>query len=276
MSFIHKFLNFKLYSEVTVSDILLSILILFISTILIKAINLNLRRFLKDKLEKQELSLIEKVVSYTILGIAIISILPMLGINISGILVAGGIAGIALGFASQKVVSNLLSGVFLMIERPIRIGQQLDVEGIRGFVEDINVISTIIRTYDGLYVRVPNEKVFTSSITNFVAHVVRRFEYTVGIRYSDDAEKALRIIKSLIEENPFALKNPEPQVFVDNLGDNAVEIKVRIWAPVQVWYSVKMELLWKIKKTLEENGIEIPFPQRVLWFANDVKIKKNK
>ncbi len=278
MSFIHEFLNFRLYSDVTVSDVFLSALILFIAVILIKIITLNLRRFLKEKLEKQEINLLEKIITYTILGIAIISVLPMLGINISGILVAGGILGIAVGFASQKVVSNLLSGIFLMIERPIRIGQQLDVEGIRGFVEDISIISTIVRTYDGLYVRIPNEKVFTSSITNFVAHVVRRFEYTIGIRYEDDAEKAIEIIKNLIEEHPFALKNPEPQVFVDNLGDNAVEIKVRIWAPTQVWYNVKMELLWRIKTSLEKEGIEIPFPQRVLWFANeiDVKEKKNK
>ncbi len=278
MSFIHEFLNFRVYSDVTVSEVFLSALILFIAVILIKIITLNLRRFLKEKLEKQEINLLEKIITYTILGIAIISVLPMLGINISGILVAGGILGIAVGFASQKVVSNLLSGIFLMIERPIRIGQQLDVEGIRGFVEDISIISTIVRTYDGLYVRIPNEKVFTSSITNFVAHVVRRFEYTIGIRYEDDAEKAIEIIKNLIEEHPFALKNPEPQVFVDNLGDNAVEIKVRIWAPTQVWYNVKMELLWRIKTSLEKEGIEIPFPQRVLWFANeiDVKEKKNK
>jgi small-conductance mechanosensitive channel len=276
MNFIHKFLNFRLYSDVTVSDIFLSAFILFIAVILIKIITLNLRRFLKEKLEKQEINLLEKIITYTILGIAIISVLPMLGINISGILVAGGIVGIAVGFASQRVVSNLLSGIFLMIERPIRIGQQLDVEGIRGFVEDISIISTIVRTYDGLYVRIPNEKVFTSSITNFVAHVVRRFEYTIGIRYEDDAEKAIEIIRGLIEEHPFALKNPEPQVFVDNLGDNAVEIKVRIWAPTQVWYSVKMELLWKIKKSLEKEGIEIPFPQRVLWFANEIEVKEKK
>jgi small-conductance mechanosensitive channel len=125
-------------------------------------------------------------------------------------------------------------------------------------------------------VRMPNEKVFTNNITNYVAHVARRFEYVVGIRYSDDADKAIEIIKNLIEEHPLTLKNPQPQVFVDNLGDNAVQIIVRPWAPSTEWYGVKMELLWKIKKALEREGIEIAFPQRTVWFANEPKKSEDK
>ena len=129
-------------------------------------------------------------------------------------------------------------------------------------------MSTTIRQYDGLFVRVPNQKVFTSNITNFVAHVARRFEYVVGIRYSDDADKAIRIIKDLLREHPLTLLNPEPMAFVDSLGDNAVNIMVRAWAPTTEWFGVKTELLWKIKKALENQGIEIAFPQRVVWFGD--------
>jgi len=100
---------------------------------------------------------------------------------------------------------------------------------------------------------------------------VRRFEYIVGIRYSDDADKAISIIKEIVDVQPFALKNPPPGIFVDNLGDNAVNIIARIWAPVSEWYELKMTLLWKIKTVLEKNGIEIAFPQRTLWFANELK-----
>ena len=114
-------------------------------------------------------------------------------------------------------------------------------------------------------------KVFTGVITNYVANVARRFEYVVGIRYSDDADQAIEIIKDLIKEEPFALKKPSSQVFVDNLGDNAVNILVRIWAPATEWYDLKMKLLWTIKKTLEVNGIEIAFPQRTVWFANELR-----
>jgi small-conductance mechanosensitive channel len=214
------------------------------------------------------LEAIAKLAYYVILIVGILSILPIVGVEPSGLLVAGGIVGLAVGFASQTVVSNLLSGLLLMIERPILIGSPVDIEGTGGFVEDIRVISTTIRTWDGLSVRGPNGRVFTSTITNYNAYAARRFEYSIGIRYSDDADKALEIINRLIEEHPLALKQPAPQVFVDSLGDNSVNIIARIWGPISDWFTVKIELLWKIKKALEEEGIEIPFPQRVVWFGN--------
>ena len=261
-------LSIKVYGEVTVHDVLFVILIMVIATLLAKLVTTNIRRALIDKMKRDQLEVILKLIYFGIITIAFVGVTPVLGLNLSGLLVAGGIAGIVIGFASQSVVSNLVSGIFLIWEKPIKIGDQISVGDVSGFVEDINIISTIIRTYDGLYVRLPNEQVFTSNITNYVANVARRFEYIIGIRYSDDADKAVEIIKKLIEEHPFALKNPEAQVFVDELGDSSVNLKVRIWAPSTEWYTVKMDLLWKIKKELESNGIEIPFPQRTIWFAN--------
>ncbi|MQJ21755.1 mechanosensitive ion channel family protein, partial [Escherichia coli] len=122
------------------------------------------------------------------------------------------------------VVGNLVSGIFLAIERPVKIGDGISVSNVVGIVEDVNIFSTIIRTYDGLFVRIPNSTIFTSNITNYTAHVARRFEYVVGISYSDDAQKAIEVIKKVIEDHPLALKKPEPQVFVDNLGENSVNI----------------------------------------------------
>ncbi|WP_290596436.1 MULTISPECIES: mechanosensitive ion channel family protein [unclassified Archaeoglobus] len=264
-------LGYRLYQDVTLYDVLFVIVVMVVATIIAKLVTTNLRRTLIDKMKRDQLELMLKIIYFGIITVAFIGVLPALGLELSGLLVAGGIVGIVIGFASQSVVANLVSGIFLISEKPIKIGDQINIDGVAGFVEDVNILSTIIRTYDGLYVRIPNEKVFTSNITNYVAHVARRFEYVVGIKYSDDAEKAIEIIKKLIEEHPFALKNPEPQVFVDNLGDSSVNIVVRIWAPSTEWYNVKMELLWKIKTELEKNGIEIPFPQRVVWFANELK-----
>lgn len=264
-------LNTVIYGNVTLLDIIVAVIILLVALFIAKVISMYLRRFLKEKVAKEHLEIIIKVVFYVIIIISVLAILPTIGVRLSGLLVAGGIAGLAIGFASQSIIGNLISGIFLMIERPIKIGNSVNIEGIAGIVEDIRIISTTIRTFDGLYVRVPNQKVFTAGITNFVANVARRFEYVVGVRYSDDADKALEIIKSIIEEHPLALQNPAPQVFVDNLGDNSVNIIVRIWAPATEWYGVKIELLWNIKKALETGGIEIPFPQRVVWFANELR-----
>ncbi|RLI76255.1 mechanosensitive ion channel family protein [Archaeoglobales archaeon] len=265
--------NIVLYGEITLWDVLVVVLVLILSLIIAKIVTLNLKKILSDKVKKDVLEIILRIVNYGIIIAAVLAVLPQLNIDLSGLLVAGGIAGLVIGFASQSVVANLVSGLFLMIERPIRIGDQISIEGVSGFVEDIHIFSTIIRTYDGVYIRIPNEKVFTSNITNYVANVARRFEYLIGIRYVDDANKAIEIIKKVIDAHPFALKNPSPTVFVDELGDNSVNIRVRIWAPSVVWYDVKMELLWKMKVELERNGIEIPFPQRVIWFGDKGGVK---
>ncbi len=267
-------LNYTLYGDVTLYDLVFVIVVMFFASILARFITANVRRTLIDRMKRDQLEILLKIIYFGILIIAFVSVSPSIGIKLSGLLVAGGIAGIVIGFASQSIVSNLISGLFLIWEKPIKIGDQINVDGVSGFVEDIHIMSTIVRTYDGLYVRIPNERVFTSSITNYVANPVRRFEYTIGIRYADDAEKAIEIIKKIIDEHPFALKYPEPAVFVDSLGESSVNIVVKIWAPSTEWYSVKMDLLWKIKKELEDNGIEIPFPQRVIWFANQPEFQR--
>ena len=262
-------INKEIYGEMTIFDLLIAFLVVIISIFLAKGAATYLRRSLREKINKDHLEIIVKVVFYSIIIIAVLSILAILGVNPAGLLVAGSVAGLVIGFASQSIVGNLVSGLFLIIERPIKIGDQVNINEITGFVEEIRIISTTIRTYDGLYVRIPNQTVFTTNVTNYVYNIVRRFKYVVGIRYSDDANKAIEIIRKVIDDEPLALKNPAPQAFVDNLGDNSVNIIVRIWAPVSDWYSLKMKLLWEIKIALEAQGIEIAFPQRVVWFGND-------
>lgn len=262
-----------IYGDVTLRNILIFLISMAVTVILAKLITLTLKRVLIDKLKRNLLDVILRIVYYTIVIVVFLGLTPLLGINLSGLLIAGGITGIIIGFALQNIVANLVSGIFLAIERPVRIGDGISLGNVMGVVEDINIFSTIIRTYDGLFVRVPNSTVFTSNITNYTTYVARRFEYVIGISYRDDAQKAIEVIKKVIDEHPLTLKKPEPQVFVDNLGESSVNIVVRAWAPSQEWYSVKMDLLWKIKKTLEENGISIPFPQRVIWFASNLQLR---
>lgn len=268
-------LDFVLYNTskapVTLGDLLKFVLILFFSILLSKILTLYLRRSLKDKVSKDVGETVLKILYYGILIIVFISILPLIGLNPSALLLAGGVTGIILGFASQNIVGNLVSGFFLMVERPIKIGDQVEINGISGYVTDIRIISTLIRTYDGLLVRLPNQQVFTTNITNIVGHPVRRFEYTIRIRYSDDANAAIFLIKDLIDKEPFALLNPAPSVFVNDLGDSSVNLSVRIWAPVNEWFGIKTRILWNIKQTLEENGIEIPLPQRIVRIQTDAK-----
>ncbi len=259
------------YGNVTILDLLVAACVLLAAFTAARLLTGYLRRFLKEKLAKEHLEIMTKLVYYGVVVTAALAVLPSIGVKLSGLLVAGGIAGLAIGFASQSIIGNLISGIFLIIERPIKIGDAVNIDGTLGVVEDIHIMSTTLRTYDGLFVRMPNQKVFTTDITNLVAYAARRFEYLVGIRYSDDAQQAIEIIRRVIDEHPLALKSPEPMVFVDSLGDNSVNIVVRVWGPTAVWLGIKTELLWKIKSALEAEGIEIPFPQRTLWFANELK-----
>ena len=268
-----KLLDMQLYKKVSALDGLVAVLVVAVAFIAARLVAAYMRRAFKDKIRKDNLELAVKLINWTIVTVAVIYAMGALGFKLSGLMVAGGIAGVVIGFASQSIVGNLISGIFLMIERPIKIGDQVSINDYAGFVEDIRIISTTLRTFDGLFVRIPNEKIFTAPIVNYVNHIVRRIDYTVGIRYSDDADKAIAVIKHVIDEYPFALKYPEPVVFVETLGDNCVTIAVRIWAPVAEWYGAKKELLWRIKTELEREGMEIPFPQRVVWFGNELQTK---
>jgi small-conductance mechanosensitive channel len=259
-------------TSITVGNLLWLVVILALSVIIARVTVTSLRRALEHKMAKNELEILLKVIYFTIVILGVVIALPNIIADLSGLLVAGGILGIIIGFASQSVVSNFVSGLFLMVEQPVKIGDNVNVGEISGNVEDISILSTRVKTYDGVYVRIPNEKVFNSEITNYWANVARRFDYVVGIRYQDDAEKAIGIIKNVLKEHPFVLKKPSPTVFVDELGDNGVNIIVKIWSPAKVWWDVKIELLWKIKVALEAEGIEIPFPQRTIWFPEPLRM----
>ncbi|MFO7966419.1 MAG: mechanosensitive ion channel family protein [Archaeoglobaceae archaeon] len=268
--------DITVYGDIALADLLVIVITMVFAVFIAKIISMNLRKALSDKLKKDELEVLVKVVNILILLIAFVSILPTLGLNLSGLLVAGGVAGIVLGFASQSVVANLISGLFLMSERPVKIGDAVNIANTYAIVVDIHVMSTILRTFEGIYVRMPNETVFTSQIMNLSSNAATRFEYTVGIRYKDDASKAIHIINQIIEDHPLTLKRPSPQIFVNELDDNSVNLTVRIWGPNRnfIWYSLKMELLWIIKRTLEEHGIQVPFPQRTVSFADELGLKK--
>jgi len=261
--------DLKIYGNISVFSLAFAALILIAALVGGKIVAISLRRSMREKVPEHHLDMLCKVAYYVIVAGGAMWALSALGVSLSGLMVAGGVAGLVLGFASQQIVGNLVSGLFLMVERPVKIGDQVNIEGTSGFVEDIRIISTSIRTYEGVLVRMPNEKVFTSNITNLVALGCRRIEYALAIRYEDDAEVAARAIKRVLQEHPFVLVEPEPEVFVDSLGDNGVNLTVRFWSPIATWYATRTELLWHVKKALQAEGMEIPFPQRVVRLVAD-------
>jgi small-conductance mechanosensitive channel len=261
-------LSTVVFGEVTVFDLVIFSLIVAASIVIANLASVYLKKRLSDRVRKDELDKVVRIVQAAIVLTGIFISLPSFHVDYSELLLIGGTAGIIIGFASQRLVTNVGSGIFLVIERPVKIGDTVKVGETAGTIEDIRILSTTIKTYEGIYIRIPNEKVFNSEITNYVANVARRFEYRIAIRYMDDADKAIRIIDNLLAAHPFVLQNPPPSVYGDELGDSGVIIMVRIWAPSREWWAVRTEMLWKIKKALEQQGLEIPFPQRVVWLQD--------
>ncbi len=222
-----------------------------------------------------ELQIQAKVFYYTILTISFFLALNLAGIGtyLGAILAAAGITGIVLGFSAQTVVSNFISGLFMYFDKPLKIGDPVKIDNLEGIVEDMRVLSTRIRSWDGTLIRIPNEKLFNSNIINLQRYPARRLDVKIGISYDSDVDTALKVIKRTLDEMPLVLAEPEPLVFVEDLGDNAIIVSIKAWTPSEKWFSVKTELIHKIKKALDESGIEIPFPQRVNWFANELKVK---
>ncbi len=257
--------------DVTILDLIIFFIIVAASVIIAKIVGGYIKKNLSDRIRQDEMTKIIKITQAIIILGGIFISLPSFKVDIGELLLIGGTAGIVIGFASQRLVTNVGSGIFLLIERPVKIRDTIKIGETEGVIEDIRILSTTIKNFEGVYIRIPNETVFNSEITNYVANIARRFEYHIAIRYSDDAGRAIRVITDLVTAEPFVLVNPPPSIYVDELGDNGVIIMVRIWAPSLEWWAVRTELLWKIKQTLDQEGFGFPFPQRTVWFAEENK-----
>jgi len=256
----------------SVEALLLSVVGVAGSIVFALALRVFLRRSLQSRLPGYVYKPLENLVFYSVLVLGVVAALSPLGVSLSGLLVAGGFAGIVVGFASQQTVSNLISGVFLLLEQPLRVGDPVSVGDVSGVVVDVSVLSTRIRTWDGNIVRIPNSTVFNSIVTNYVRSRARRVELSIGVSYESSIEDARRAILGLIESHPFCLVNPPPEVFVEEYADSAVLLKARCWTPPQVWFQTRVELQTRLKEVLERMGVKIPYPQLDLHIKSPEKL----
>ena len=266
------------------SNMLTAILVFYFAYLLAKkSKDYMITRTPQSKLPEVQVK--AKLFYYTVIILAFFLALNIAGISgeLGTLMAAAGITGIILGFSAQTVVSNFVSGVFMYFDKPLQIGDAVrlkDTSGtvVEGVVEDIRIMSTRIRQWDGTLLRIPNDKLFNSEIVNLQKYPARRTTLEIGIAYSADAERAIRVIEQVLEEEPYVLAIPAPRVYVDRLEDSSVVIKIWAWTPSSLWIGEnllrsKYHLLQRIKEALDREGIEIPFPQRVNWFANELKVR---
>ncbi|MDD1706783.1 MAG: mechanosensitive ion channel family protein [Methanoregulaceae archaeon] len=261
-------LDTVIYGDVTVLDLIIFAISVVIVVIVAKVVSLYLKRALSDRMERGELDKLIRGIQVAIILLGIWFALPSFNFDVGQLLVVGGTVGLIIAFASQKIASNLSSGIFILIERPIRIGDDIRINDISGTVEQIRVLSTIVKTYDGVYVRVPNEQIFTSDIINYVTNPARRIKYIMTIGYGENVDQMMHVIMTLFDEHPFVLAHPAPTIFVSALGESGVEITIYVWVPSRVWWSVKTNLPGQIKELFDREEIEIPSPQRIVRFTS--------
>ncbi len=259
--------------EVFIDSLIIGILMMVAGIILARVISTIFKRYVSANLPENTAKNFHKIIYYGIIMITVLVVITSQGIDLSGLMVAGGIFGVIIGFATQSVVSNLISGIFLIFDRPAKIGDLIEITNskVYGKLMEITIFSTRIKLFDGSIVRVPNEKIFTSEIRNVSGSEVRRIDVALGIAYGEDIDHVIEVIKKSLERQPYVLREPEPVIETESLGESSVNLKVLAWIPRDEWDNVGPVLLRVIKKSLDEEGIEIPFPQRTIHYAENVK-----
>jgi small conductance mechanosensitive channel len=205
--------------------------------------------------------LMRRLIFYVLFILFLISALNHLGFKLSVLLGAAGIFTVAIGFASQTAASNLVSGIFLLFEQPFKAGDTIQVNNITGTVDSIDLLSTKIKTADNLLVRLPNEALIKSNITNISYFPTRRFDIIIGVSYDSPIDKAKSLLIKLATEHKLILKTPEPRVIIENFADSAIELKLQAWTKNKDNLTAKNELKEEIKATFDKENIDIPFPQ---------------
>ena len=272
LDFLQSLSEVEITGGLTVLSLFIGGIIMAVGIVVAKIAKVIFYKYYAPTLPHDTAKNLSKMIYFGIIIISFLIFTSSQGLDFSGLLVAGGIFAVVIGFATQSVVSNLISGLFLMVEKPAKHGDtiQLPDMGISGTLLDIAIFSSRIRKFDGTVIRIPNEKFFTSNIRSLTSSTIRRAEATVGIAYKDDIENAISVIKKEIELTmPFVLRVPEPEFRVEELGDSSVNIQVLVWHPRDDWSQAQPILLTTIKHALDKSGIEIPFPQRVIWHANE-------
>jgi len=208
---------------------------------------------------------ISNTVKIIIILIGVMVALSILGVDLSGILLAAGFAGIVVGLAAQQTLGQFFSGLLLLLEGRIKNGELIKIGDDWGIVESIGLFSTQIRLWTGEILTIPNNSLASSSIYSFTKITAKRIDFVIGISYSSDIEKAIKIIEETLWDQELVLAEPKPLVVVKELGDSSVNLRVMAWIPMEKYWEAQKKLIGEIKRRLEENGIEIPFPQRVVW-----------
>lgn len=208
--------------------------------------------------------IIAKAAKYAIWAVVLLTVLSQFGVQTTSIIAALGGLALAIGLALQGTLSNVASGVMIMTQRPFRVGEVINVGTITATVQEIGLFTTELKQPDGLFVMMPNNELWNQPIINFSRHPTRRFELIVGIGYNDNMKDARDTLLQLAAGDERVLSDPEPITFVASLDESSVGIGLRVWCNTADYLGLSWDLTEAAKAKFDEQGISIPFPQRVV------------
>lgn len=225
-----------------------------------------LHRFLPIKrLHPQHQLATRRIVKYLVLGIAVSLSLRVLGVSLGVLMGTAGILTVAIGFAAQTSASNLISGIFLMVERPFVIGDAVKVGETVGEAVSVDLLSVRLRSFDGLLIRIPNETVLRSNVTNYTHYPVRRYDMKVGVAYKEDLGHVRKVLLGVADANPLCLEEPAPTVLVLGYGESSMDLQFSFWVTRENFLGLRSLMHEAVKAAFDAEGIEIPFPHRTLF-----------
>jgi small conductance mechanosensitive channel len=244
-------------------NIVMALVVFVVGRWLAKAISRLTRKIMrKASVEEILINFIGNIVYTALLVVVIIAALDQLGINTASILAVFAAAGLAVGLALKDSLANFAAGVMLVLFKPFKAGDFVEVAGHQGVIEHIRIFNTTLKTGDNREITIPNGNIFGNSIVNYSARDTRRIDLVIGIGYGDDLRKARTLIEEVIKADGRILAEPEPVVMLLELADSSVNFAVRPWVKSEDYWAVRADLLENIKTKFDSNGISIPFPQR--------------
>jgi small conductance mechanosensitive channel len=250
-------------------NVLTAIVIFYAGRWVINIVMRGLRTVLqKQQIDKTLETFVCNLVRIVLLVFVIVAAISALGIQTTSFIAVLGAAGLAVGLALQGSLSNFASGVLIVLFRPYKVGDFVEAAGISGSVEEVQILTTVLKTGDNKRVIVPNSQIMDSIITNYSANDTRRVDMVIGVSYSDDLDKVRQTLKELVAAEDRILDEPACTIAVSELGDSSVNFVVRPWVATADYWGVMFDMTEAVKKRFDEEGISFPFPQRDVHVYN--------
>lgn len=258
----------NIISQLPVINLMYSALITITGYVTANLASRQLAKLLAKKLSAHQVMIIRRSSFYLIMLVFLAVSLQQLGFELGVLLGAAGIFTVALSFAAQTSIANLISGVFLLIEHPFKVGDIIELKGFKGTVESIDLLSTKLRTANNTLVRIPNENIIKAEVINLSFFTTRRLDLTISVDYKTNLAEAKALLLKLTTECKGILKDPAASVNFIDFADSAIDLRFSVWVATNNYGLVKNELQTLIKTSFEQHEIDIPYPQLTIHRAH--------